>query len=276
MPRDFVETNSFNAVGAGQTATVDLPVGGVTYHALQLNYSTTNAGGATKANMEKEIKEIRLNVDGKVQRRFSAAELFAINAFNSRAVKNGLLTVFFSEPWRRGVVGEDSLAWGTADLQTFQVEVDIAAIARAPTLSAKAYVERVGREMGPIVKWRRHNIPAAATGVHNWTTAPRQDAYYRVHAFSSDIADVEVTVDQREVFSATRNQINALYEDLKLAPQAKIFHVAFDPTQRVSDALTMFVGDGANARPISELRFDFNMTAAKAFDVITETLGPRD
>jgi hypothetical protein len=270
--RDFISTNSFNSVAAGQTATIDLPVGGLTYHQCRIRYGTGTAGGASQANMESEITAVRIKVDGKVQRRFSAVELFAINAFNGIAFQTGELPIFFSEPWRRSAQGEDALAWGTADIGTFQIEVDLAAGATAPTLEAYLEVERVSRPMGAIVKWRRYNVPVSAAGVVNVTTLPKIDAYYRLHAHTGNVSDVEILVDQLQRYKASAARNTAILQDYGKSPQAGWFHVAFDRTDRVADALAM---RGAQ-RAVSEYRIDFNMSAAGSFDLITETLGPRD
>lgn len=93
---------NFNAVAAGQTATLNLPATRI-YHGVRLVYTTVTAGGATQANMEAELTEIRIKVNGKVQRRLSAAHIFALNAYRGKAFETGLLPIFFSEPWRRTV-----------------------------------------------------------------------------------------------------------------------------------------------------------------------------
>lgn len=272
--RDFIATNSFNAVAPGATATLDLPTGALIYHGLQILYGTGTVGGANQANMEAEITAVRIKLNGKVQRRFSAAELFAINAFHGIGFEAGILPIFFSEPWRRTGEGEDALAWGMADIDTFQIEIDIAGGATAPTLEARAEVMRGNRNLGPITKWRRYTVPVSGIGIVNYTTLPKNDAYYKLHCFSGNVAAIDVRVDQLERFEATaaRNEAR-LRQVYAKSPQAGVFHAVFDPTDRVSDALQMRKADGS---PVSEFRIDFDMSVAASFDMIAETLGPRD
>lgn len=272
--REYISTNSFNGVGAGQTATLDLPVGDLVFHGIDVVYTTATAGGANQVNMEAELTAARLKVNGKVQRRFTAEELFDINGFNGIAFATGAFPIFLSEPWRRAPQGEDALGWGTQDVDTMQLEIDIAAGATAPTLEARLEVERVRRPMGPIVKWRRFNVPVSAVGLVNVTSLPKEDAYYRLHAHSAVIDDVEVNVDQVEKFKATAARNTNLLTRYGLSPVAGWFHIAFDRTQRVADALSMRKGDPP--RRIDDFRVDFNMSAATGFDLITEVLGPRD
>ena len=277
MPRNFITTNSFQAVAAGQTATLELPVGSLVYHELLLIYGTSTGGGPTEANMEAEVTEVRIKLDGKVQRVFSAAQLFDLNRVNGITVAAGFLPIFFGEPWRRSADGEDALAWGTQDISTFTVEVDIAAGATAPTLDARIVVDRVRRPLGPIVKWRRFTVPVSAVGIVNVTTLPKQDAYYRLHAFSTLIDDVEVNIDQLEVFKMDDAHMRELYTEMGLAVPAALTSIIFDPTQRVGDALAMVTRlPNGQSQAVSEFRVDYNMNTATSFPLITEVLGPRD
>ncbi|WP_375595854.1 major capsid protein P2 [Algihabitans albus] len=272
--RDFIATNSFNAVAPGATATLDLPTGALIYHGLQILYGTGTAGGPTQANIEAEITAVRIKLNGKVQRRFSAAELFAINAFHGVGFETGIVQVFFSEPWRRTAEGEDALAWGMLDIDTFQIEVDIAGSATSPTLEARAEVMRGNRNLGPITKWRRYTVPVSGVGTVNYTTLPKNDAYFKLHCFSGDVTAIDVRVDQLERFEATAaRNVARLKQVYAKAPQSGVFHAVFDPTDRVSDALSMRRPDGME---VSEFRVDFEMGAANSFNMITETIGPRD
>jgi hypothetical protein len=269
--RKFVVESSFNAVAAGGTASIDLPVG-KKYHQLRIAYGTTTGGGPTQANMEAHIDEMRVKVNGKVQRTMSAAELFAINAYHGIAVVNGILPIFFSEPWRRTALGEDLTGWGTNDVETFQVEIDIDAAALTPTLSMTVISEPSAEDMGPIVKWDRFTIPVGAVGVFNHTQFPKDDAYYAVHNFSANIDDVLVRVDGEDRFDAVLADANEYYAQNGFTGQASMFHVDFGPTARVSDILAM-VEDG---KRVADFRVDYTMSAGTPFVAITETLGLRD
>lgn len=267
----FITTNSFNAVGAGQTATLDLPVTQL-YRMLQINY--TRAGvPATKAQMESDISQVRLKIDGKVQRVFSAEELFSINSFNGHVVANGRLPIFFSEPTRRSAQGEDVGSWGTSDIATFQVEVDIDGDAVSPGLSANVLVDPANRAMGAIVKWRRQNIPVTATGIVTTTTLDKNNAYYRIHAFSTDIDGVEVLVDQNRILEGSVGELTAHYAAYGLTVPAGETVLAFDADQRISSALAMAY---PNKQKVSEFRIEWDMAAATSFNIISELLGMRD
>lgn len=292
--RSFVPLPGFNGVAAGQTASASLPVGGVTFHKIQLSYFTTVAGNGNQANTEAHLTEIRLKLNGKIQRRFSAKDLDAINAvFNRGFQTNGtsaVLEFYFSKPWLRTTAGEDALAWGMADVASFQIEADISAAATGPTLSAKAEVEYIARPTGLIEKWRKFNQPIGAGGHNINNTLPKLngEAYAEIHCepvLATDITDVTVTVDNVIRFQALNGENNVLLHGEGWTPQTTgggggggLFSILFNRTGRVSDALVMNypVKPGNAAAVVQDLKVDFNMNAATSFNFITVVLGARD
>ncbi len=275
MTRRIIELTDFNAVGAGQKATLKVPVGALAYHALFITYGTGTGGGANQTNMDAEITRIRLNIDGVTQREFSAAELFAINAYHGVAFATGSLPIFFSELWRRTVQGEDALAWRVGDVDTFQVEIEIDAGATSPTLEARAIYEDIPADqsaMGPIVKWRRFNIPVSSTGIRNESGLPKNNPYYAIHCFSANIDNVRLETDQRVWWDLTETGMTQAITAYGFVPQASMYHIDFGHTGRVADLLPMVVA----GREVGQFKIDFDMGAASGFDIVTETFGPRD
>ena len=271
MP-DLVTMPSFNAVAAGQTATLRLPTN-YTYRTLAINYKAgAGPADANEATIKTDLEAMRLKVDGKVQRRFTATELLEILQFRGIAHADGEVPIFFAEPWARTPAGEDVFAWGTQDVATFELEVDIAAGAVNPTLSASAWVSLINRPLGAIVKWRKFTIPVTATGDVNVTTLPKRDAYKALHAFSGDVTAFEIRTDQRERIDADVGPWNNHLVRLGWAPQANVLHIPFDASGRFEDVLPMM----RNGRPVNDFRVDFTMGAANSFDLITEVLGPAD
>lgn len=296
--RNLVTLPNFNGVAAGQTATVQLPVGNVTYHKLIFAYSTSVAGNGTVANGEAHLTQVRLKINGKIQRVFSAKQVDGINAFYGRSAQSRniggvpfyFMEIFLSEPWRRTPAGEDLLAWGTADVSTFQVEIDIAAAGTAPVLVPHADVEYVSRPLGLISKWRSYTQPVSAAGITTNNTLPKNgnEAYQALHAFpvlTTDIIDVTVKTDQVVRFQGTDSDMRSLLASespggiTSFAPQTNMTHIVFDRTGRVSDALPMQYVD-ANGKPtgnlVGDFRIDWDMNAGTSFPFVAQVLGPRD
>lgn len=272
MNRTIETLPGFNAVAAGQTATLDLPANR-TYMGLKIQHTASGAAAA-QATMEANLTEFRLKVNGKVQRRFSAAELFMLNGHKGKTVTAGLLPIFFAEPQRRTVQGEDVLGWGMADVQSFQLEIDIDAAAVSPTLVAHAVKLPVVQPMGAIVKLRKYTVPVTAAGLVTVSTLPKGDGYFGLHANTANINSVRVLRENREEVNASRTLLHDLLDDHGLVAQTGWTHVSFDHTRRVGDALA--TRDPATKGLVQDLRAEFDMSAATTFTLLTETVGPRD
>lgn len=294
--RNEIALPNFNGVAAGQTASTSLPCGGnLTYHKIVLAFYCTNAGNGNQANTESYVSQVRLKVNGTVQRTFTAKELDSINAFYHRPLQtNGTsayLEIFLSEPWRRSPAEEDALAWGTADVGNFTIEADLAAGVTGPTLTPKAEVEYVSRPMGTIVKWKRYQQQVGAVGTVTLNTLPKKanEAYQALHCFpvaATDIIGVNIKTDgtERLQYDTYGDMVIDLTSGAFGAsggcnPQSTMFHVVFDRTGRVLDALPMqYVsanGQGSG-KMVGDFRIDWNMNAPNTFNFTALVLGPRD
>jgi hypothetical protein len=290
--RSFVSLPSFTGVAGGQTASIALPVGGITYHKLQLAYFCTNAGNGNQANLEAHITEMRLKINGKIQRRFSAKDIDVINAVFNRPFQtsgtSAIVEMYFSKPWQRTPNQEDALAWGMADASSFSLEVDIAAAATGPTLTAHAEVEYISRPTGVIEQWLKFNQPIGATGQNINNTLPKipGQAYSEIHAMqvnNTDITDVQVTVDNVIRYQCTQTDSNVLLHGEGWTPQTSggagggAMSILFDRTGRVSDALAISYTSGGKltGANVQDFRVMFDMNAANSFNFITVILGQR-
>lgn len=278
MPRREVLLPSANSVGAGQTGVLDLPTDR-RYHATFIEYS--NSGGTpTRKQIEEDIDEIRLKIDGRVQRIMSPEQLFKLLAFNGILYNNdGLIPLYFSEPWRASVLDEDVLSWGMANVGTFQIEIDFNPSASGPTISGYAEIDNASEPLTGIIKWYRQNVPVTTTGITTLSTLSKSlGAYLRLHAFEDgegDISDVDIQVDQVTVFDIDRDRMRRQLRRIGrfFSPQDSMFHIVFDSTQRVSDDLPMVKQNG---NQVSEFRIDWNMAVAKTFTLLSEVTGDPD
>lgn len=287
MFRQTVPITNIVGVGAGQVATIDLPTDR-RYHSIYLTY-TESGVLVTKANMEAAITKIRILLNSRVQREYSAAELNVINAVNGSrwSYQNGIIPIFFSEPWRRTPGGEDLLAWALAGngIDSFQIEITIAAGRVSPALSGRAIIDYArqtdaqGRAAGylplaPIVTTRRRSIGVSATGTRTLIDMPRNlGDYLRLHCFetaANDISSLRVTVDQLIAFDRNAALNNAILTNSGLVPQTALFHAIYDDNQRITDGLPMRRADGST---VAELQLDFDMAVANDFTLLAELVG---
>jgi hypothetical protein len=269
MRGSLIKMPNFNGVGAGQTATVNLPADG-TYKKLDLLY-TPGGTAANQATMEADIEEVRLRVEGKTVRTYTAADLIKINNTFGKSFKAGHLPIYFAEPHREGATQREAYAWGMADITSFQVEVDIALGATSPRLVMEAIWSNVRQNMGVIKKVRRYNLPVTASGENTWNP-PRDEAISALHFQTADISNVKVLVDNEERVNVAPDSIDERLDDNGLTPQAGWTQVIFDATGDLPDALPMKRADGT---PVQDLRVVLNMSAATSHDIILETIGSR-
>lgn len=276
MGRMHISTNSFNSVGAGQRATLDLPVGKWKYHQIRPVYGTATAGGANRTNVEAEVSRLALAVNGKEQVVFSAAQLLRLHEFRGRSFHTGHVPLFLAQPWLATPPGQDALGWGTADVQTLQLTIDIAAGATSPTLKALVVAEERREEMRAISKIRRITLPVTATGTNIFTSLPRDANIAAIWLFptaTADINEARVLVDQKEVFRATTAEMQAFLEDAGFSgmwttPAGAFWPILFNWGGRVTEPLQVL---GA-----SELKLELDMQNANSVTCLVEQYGLRD
>jgi hypothetical protein len=274
MAKNIVKLPNLNAVAAGQTATLDVPLG-PTYHAIYLIYKESGTL-ASEVNLKAGLNDYRVKINGKAQRTLSATQSLEINQIYQAPFNAGCLPIFFAEPWRRTGAGEDSLAWGTQDVSTFQIEVDIDAAATAPTIEAYAEISRVRRPLGIISKNRRFTIGVTSTGERQIQNLPKiGTSYAALHMFettAADISEVLVEIDQTKVWETPAFLANAVYDVNEITTQSGIFSTIFDFDRRVSSTLSMVKSDGS---VVSDFMVTTTMAVAADFTIVTEEFGPR-
>jgi hypothetical protein len=160
--------------GASATSLVDLPIG-KRYHEIIIEHgyaSGTNTVAAAATN----VSEIRLLINGRVQRTFSGTELRDLNLLNGTAydftgVPNTApgvaMPIFFSEPSRKDARDQDNLAlatvWKGGEYDSVQLEIVLSS-ASTPTLTVSAVVDNVVPDQQmPFTKILRKPFAASGT-----------------------------------------------------------------------------------------------------------------
>lgn len=281
-----IPLNRVESVAAGSTATIDLPRN-VRYHGIALEYQTSTAGGATQANLEAEIKEVRLNIDEVTQRKFSAKELFAINKTKGKqptigdATKPGYLAIFFSEPQRETMQEREATAWGMLGVGDFQIEVDIVDAGQTATLKGFALVDDVQEAPQGIVKMKRNIVTVGATGELPYSlNTERGDSYQGLFFFETaagDIDDLLLEWDGVKMHQLTDSQQTALIEQFADGYEtvSGLYHIPLDQNHP-ADALRTVKEVNGNRIKVQELLATLNMGAANNVTVISEVVGLPD
>jgi hypothetical protein len=290
---------TLSGVAAGSTATADIPIG-PRYHVLWLQ-----VGNTAKKLASEILGDIRLKVNGKVQRTMSAGELDQLNVmmgaeYGVREVNDGStgtghivtsrLPIYLAEPWRKQVAAADGLAWATGNLATFQLEVDIAAgEGTGLVLSAFAELDNSitkdaqGLEqqapLGVISKWMRQQIPINGTA-QDLQSFPRRDHYQQLSFLDKDangasqactITKVTIKVENFVIREITRDQNAAILASRGMTQAANRFDVVFDHDDIIDSALPMVVG----GRPVQDfqVKLDLSSGTARNITCIAQRIG---
>ncbi|HEV7368949.1 major capsid protein P2 [Arenibaculum sp.] len=254
---------SFSAVAAGQTANVTVPRG-PTYRQFMLDYRKAGVA-ATEAQMATDLTRIRIKVNGVARIDISAAHLITILKYMGFTIDAGVLPIFLAWPTARTPNYEEALAWGTRDVDTLTVEVDIAAGAGAVTLEASAWINQTSLPLGPIMQMMTINSAASAGGVFELSTLPRSNGdLASIHFFSANITGLELLIDGNRIVDAPLATLNASMKWTGRVPQANVVH--YEPTwlDRYDDRVPL-----AGA---SDVRFKLNMSAAGTVPMVMCTL----
>lgn len=246
--RQFTILPAFNIVAAGSTSVLRLPRNR-RYHAIFLQYKTN----AAQATIEADLTAIRVKVNGKIVREFSAAQLYVILGLNGIAFTLGMVPILFSEPKRRTPEGEEYLAlnaYETLGIGDVDIEVDVAGGAAAPTLAAFASFDferpadvHANPLLQTVMHWVKRVTPCAAAFP---VAAPLTPANYfpnvngwlhRAHFFDAVMTQGILRTGATPRWNATTVQIPALLIPYGLTKQANTFHMALDADQQYVNGL---------------------------------------
>lgn len=277
-----IPVNVINGVAAGNTATIQLSLG-LTYHAIVFEYNTGTAGGPTEANIEAELTEWRLKMDGITQRVCSSAELFDINRNKGKTpvvgAANGYVPFYFTEPQRQTQLEREATAWGTAGVGSFQIEVDIASGATSPGLTAYAIVDDDIRPPVGIVKWKRETLVISATGETSFPLGVHSgDSYQGIHLFegtADDVNSIELKWDGIEIYNMDENFYDQDIENSDFVDVAGLKYLTLD-NNRPADALpTVRKRNGVDTK-VQEMLLKLSMQNANNVTMIRELVGRPD
>lgn len=260
-------------VVAGQRAIQLLPVGSRKYLKVIFEYK---AGADNQATIEAALKGLRVLVNGRPQRESTVAQMNVMNAYRGRAFQTGRVIMYFGDPGARTWQGEELLGWGTFNLSTLSIEIDVDAAAVAPTLKAYAEIEDSNEPLGAIMKWRRNNLDVSAAGVKSYrdlTVDPRE-AYSRIHIFSANATDVQLKADSDiivETISRTTLAAHYAGRPQETIMQANVLTLDLAASTQVDSFLPMQRTDG---RKIQDFPLDVTVSGATVCDIISEVVGP--
>lgn len=218
---------SMSAVQAGATASLNIPVG-PTYRQLFLLYKKAGVD-ATEAQMGTDLTKIRLKINGIVRFEISAADYIKLIKDQGFTINAGELPIFLSRPTARTPQLEEDGAWGTANVGTFTLEVDIASGAGTITLEAAAWTTADRRPLNGIIQLLPYTFQAATGGQFEVSTLPRGNGdLWSLYLFTSNTTGFEMEIDGVKISDAPMSVITNSRKWTGRVPQAGLF--VFEPT----------------------------------------------
>lgn len=256
--------NGIEGVISGGTSTVNVPINR-RYHALKLFVGAT-ISGTPSTDPTAILDYVRLIVNGTPMRDLTPAQILAIADLNGQTVGAGELPIWFSEPWRASVIGEESTSWDMFGQTKFVVEVKFKSGLTVPTLAVLASYDfgrnvSDGKPFLAIVKQLQQTYNAPS-GNYDVTTLPIRFPIQRVLLQTSTgaINSIEVYRDNDKVYEGTAAQNTRFLADYGLDGTAFSFPYVADYEQQISSPL--IVDKDLNVR--------VNSASANTLTVVTE------
>lgn len=263
---------SFEGVGAGQTATLRLPIG-FTYHQLLLDF-----GATTDANIKSWYTAIRVLINGEIVQDYrGTAILDLFNKFEGRAGSanhGGLMVLDFE---RYGVRMRDSqmitavktgnvVDGGMYTVSTFTVEIDISPAATAPVLSALA-VQSPAAAPSLIKIVRRFTRNPSGGGEFEISDLPTKGnlinkIVIRKTGGAGTIDKVKLQKDNFDAFERTAAQNAMIQADGVRVPQPDVYVI--DPTEDGNGS------EGIITFGVSDFRLILTMSDAADLEIYVE------
>lgn len=240
--------NGVEGVAASSTATVNIPIDR-RYHALKLFVSATGETDATAI-----VDQVQLYVNGVLQRNLTATQFIKIALLNGITAGTGEIPIYFSEPWRASVTGEEATSWDLFGASKCTLQITFKAVT-APVCSVQASYD-YGRNLDgdkPFLAIVRQLTQAynAPSGTFDIVTLPTQNPLQRVHLSMSanSISSVEVYRGSEKVHEGTLSQNARFLADYGMNSTAFTFPVVFDFDQQISNPLVVRNQGDLNIRP---------------------------
>jgi hypothetical protein len=269
MANKITKLPSISRVVPGSKAVLEVPVKGPTYKKILFVLTGTDLDVSN-------IGRIDVLFNGNVRQTFKNLQrLIDLNGYYNRSVDSvgatriEFMLSFFSAQY-------DNLAYklatgiGTADLASFNIEMEIASGAPADIkMEATAYIDTMPQPIGAFVGFREYGISSSVTGEIETDKLGKQgEVYHALHLAKSDISKVTIEADGIKVIEATKKDLERYQKDASPKARAPVSagytHVDF--------LLDGNAGDVLNTRNVNDLRLKMVFDTVGAAEIIAETL----
>lgn len=266
--KNYKPLPSLSRVTPGATATLEIPRG-PTYE--RIDFNVTASSGLDAA----DIGRINVLVNGKVVQTFKNLQrLLDLNSYYKRGADamSGTAAQFSLHFFRRELTEHKmrmAPGIGTADIQTFHIEMEIASGAPASiAITANAKVDASVQPIGAFVHVKEYPYNSSVSGQVEVDKLIRGPLYAAIHLFKADISKVILETDGRIVIESSKTLLELDQKDaspsVRVPVTASATHVDFLTEGNLADALP--------TAGLQDMRLKITLDTSGAVDIVTETL----
>lgn len=265
--KKIVKLPSLSRVSPNNKATLELPIGN-TYE--RILFVATAAAGLDAT----DIGRIDVLVNGQVIQTYKDLQrLIDINGYYGRDADTVAATrmefaLHFSRAELIDAVWRKAPGIGTADVQTFHIELQLAGAPADIAITAYAQVNPQRENLGAFFRIREFPASSAVSGVLEADKLPRGAWYSAIHLFKADVSAVEVVANDVKIVDATKQVLERLQKGA--SPKARV------PVTAKATHIDMITdGDLLDSLPtagLSDFRVKMTLDTSGAVDIVTETV----
>lgn len=205
--------NSFDGLGWGQRATLDIDTG-ATFHEFLLESNTLTAAN---------IQWVTLELNGDDIVRLKGTDLVMLERYRKRYETPGFFVLYLSDIVNEGLQARNVSSLVTFPTDQLTLRVDIGAGSGAIDLKASAQVSAAQAERVVIPRKFRQNIQAGQNVNNEWMKLQRGPAVQRIH-LEGNVTRVKWLKDGNKVWERESSTNTAMLKRMDRAPQAGFFH----------------------------------------------------
>lgn len=263
---------ALTTVAPGSKATLQIPTG-PTYEGII--FTVTAAAGLDAT----DIGRIDVLLNGTPFQTFKdLTRLLDINSYYGRDADTVAATkIEFKLHFNRRELMDNenrkAPGWGTADVQNFDIEIQVAAAAPADIkIVAHAIKDPLPQPIGVFFGIKEQAANAGVAGdieVSDILKGPRYGAF---HLFKADCNAVELEIEGQRILRATKAVLERVQKgavSTRVPVTAKATHVDFITDGNLLECLRTDRGDGV---PVQDMRLKMTMGTTGAYDIVTEYL----
>lgn len=249
-------------VGAGQRATLTIPVGNVSYDYIALELTSL-----TKA----QVKNIKVDINGKTIQTFKdGTRLESISKYYGLQVDADRLIIPFYREHLQLAAEAQAFAIGCNDITIFQISWDIDGAAVNPAVAA--YCQKVNgtpaapQNLGFITKVKEISVATGAAGILEVDNIPRRAWIQAIHVVKTSgagvVDHVEMEANSTLHWKGSATRMSKFVSRAKRTPQADWYHLEM--------MLKNVMGTQMVAEGLQDLRLRLNTTGAWQGDLVIE------